>query len=226
MTPKYKTAESINKEFLILIVDDKVAVIDSIKFALEQEGYTNIFTASDPQKAVEIIEQNQFDFISVDYSLTNNEINGIGLLKFVDDKLYKTKRLIYTSAVEIPSPDLEICKELGIEILAKSLSHAQLLEKIAFIKADQSLLPYNPKFANMTRDEFILFFAKELIDELESDKDALFWLGGDSIPIKKSELLTEIKNLTHIGLECVGNYLEAQCKIRLYLENKLEMLKR
>jgi DNA-binding response OmpR family regulator len=64
--------------YKILLVDDDRLILQSISSALKQEGY-HVTTAADGEKAIELIEENDFDLILTD--LVMDPVDGMEVLK-------------------------------------------------------------------------------------------------------------------------------------------------
>ena len=68
------------KKLRIILIDDDLAVLESLSEALNLHGYPNR-KISDPQEAVELYKWEQFDVVITDIKMP--EMNGIEVLKAV-----------------------------------------------------------------------------------------------------------------------------------------------
>ena len=90
----------------IVIIDDHPAIALMIRDLLEQAGYTNVKTFSDPKEAVEHIKQQEFaPIIITDYSMPG--LTGPQLLIHIKETHPDTQGLIMTSAPREASLDEE-----------------------------------------------------------------------------------------------------------------------
>ena len=79
--------------YKILLVDDDLFVPQSISSALEQEGY-DVTTAGNGKKAIELIEENNFDLVLTD--LVMDPVDGIRVLKEAKEKNSESIVIILT----------------------------------------------------------------------------------------------------------------------------------
>ena len=61
-------------------------------------------------------------------------------------------------------------------------------------------------YGQMEDKNFILFFASDLLEELSKKRDSLFSFGGQIPPMKNSDVILEITNLTPLGKEVIGSW--------------------
>jgi len=81
------------KAYKILLVDDDPFILKSIFSALELEGY-NVTTAANGEKAIELIEENNFDLILTD--LVMDTVDGMEVLKKAKEKNLESIVIILT----------------------------------------------------------------------------------------------------------------------------------
>ncbi len=84
----------------ILIVDDEANILNTMKICLEDAGYL-INICQEPQKAVDLIQQNNFNIAFVDLKM--EPINGIDLLKEIKHCSPETTVIIMTAHGSIES---------------------------------------------------------------------------------------------------------------------------
>ncbi len=78
----------------ILIVDDEPIIRDALSFKLTREGY-EVAAAEDGEKAIEIMENTEFDMIISDVMMPY--INGFELIKILKEKGSEAPILMLTS---------------------------------------------------------------------------------------------------------------------------------
>lgn len=78
----------------ILIVDDEIAIRDSLRFVLEEEGYKCV-TAADGEEALSIISNKKIDIVISDIKMP--KLDGIELLKKVSEISPETFFIIMTA---------------------------------------------------------------------------------------------------------------------------------
>ncbi len=81
----------------ILIVDDEKSILSALKRSLSGENY-QIFTADNPQEALELLATNQFSVIISDYTMPS--MSGADLLCIVRKKEPRCIRVMLTGATE------------------------------------------------------------------------------------------------------------------------------
>jgi len=87
-------------KFNALIVDDHPIMLDGIRNILLELNITNqIFTAIDGKKAIEILKNNEIDFLITDISMPG--VSGVELAKFVKQNYKKIKILILSQFDDI-----------------------------------------------------------------------------------------------------------------------------
>ncbi|MBK7380381.1 MAG: sigma-54-dependent Fis family transcriptional regulator [Ignavibacteriales bacterium] len=67
------------QSFTILVIDDELSFLRTIKRILIQEGFSNVLTETNPQNVLNIINNNKVDLILLDISFP--DFNGITLLE-------------------------------------------------------------------------------------------------------------------------------------------------
>lgn len=110
----------------ILIVDDEIHILSSMKELLELEG-KKVKTAENGVEALEQIRENNFDLIISDAKMP--KMNGQELLLKVRESDSKTKFIILTGESEFSQKKL---KEIGADVVFyKPLDFDLLIETIA-----------------------------------------------------------------------------------------------
>lgn len=81
----------------ILIVDDEIQIIKSLKHILNNEYF--LYCTAEPEKAVEILRQNEIDVVVCDQKMPN--ISGLDLLRFSKKVSPNTVRILMTGYSDI-----------------------------------------------------------------------------------------------------------------------------
>ncbi len=121
----------------ILILDDEPIVGERLKGALEKEGH-EVETFIDPQKALDRIDQKEFDIVVTDIRM--DEMDGIQILEYVTARSKRTKVIMITGYAT-----LEIARESltkgAVDFIAKPFKLRELRATIN--KAVEALQPGN-----------------------------------------------------------------------------------
>ncbi|MEO1053651.1 MAG: response regulator [Bacteroidota bacterium] len=95
-----------SKDKTILIVEDEMIIAMDIKYSLMDMGYTDLSIVFSGEKALEVIEQKDFDLIFMDLRLAGG-MDGIETAKAILDK--KHIPIVFTTA----NIDEQILNQLG-----------------------------------------------------------------------------------------------------------------
>ncbi|MBF4491070.1 response regulator transcription factor [Flavobacterium sp. JLP] len=153
----------------ILIVEDELGIIQFLKQGLEEEGY-EVATAIDGSKGFELIQNQKFDLILLDWMLP--KINGLDLCKAIRIKDQKTP-IIFLTAKDTVQETIEGLKAGANDYIKKPFSFEELVERIKIhfrnktdtenltlgtIKIDLSkhIIFKNEEEVNLTQREFEL----------------------------------------------------------------------
>ena len=110
----------------ILIVEDELGIIQFLQQGLEEEGY-RVTTASDGSKGFELIQNQKFDLILLDWMLP--KINGLDLCKAVRIKDQSTP-IIFLTAKDTVQETIEGLKAGANDYIKKPFSFEELAERI------------------------------------------------------------------------------------------------
>jgi len=117
----------------LLIVDDELDILDATKWFLEFNGY-KVSTASDGEKALQILRNMRPDLMLVDYKLPG--VSGIELLGMVRARGITTPAIMITGLTEQSDSIEKECRELGVlAFLTKPLEMARVLQIIKGVVA-------------------------------------------------------------------------------------------
>jgi DNA-binding NtrC family response regulator len=160
----------------ILLVDDEVAYLYLLKSILEQEGYSNVITESNPLNVLDILKTQKIDLILLDIYMP--QMNGLQLLEQISPK-YPGLPVIIVTAVDDKEIALEAIKFGAYEFIIKPPDTDRLLLTI------QRAIGYKllEKERDILRDEAITNKVKE-----NNFKDI----------ITSSELMYKIFNLVEV----------------------------
>lgn len=110
----------------ILIVEDELGIVQFLKQGLEEEGY-QVTTANDGSKGFELLQNQKFDLILLDWMLP--KINGLDLCKAVRIK-DQTTPIIFLTAKDTVQETIEGLKAGANDYIKKPFSFEELVERI------------------------------------------------------------------------------------------------
>jgi two-component system response regulator FlrC len=118
----------------ILVVDDEPAISSLMKVFLERDGHS-VQTASNGQEALLLLEQQSFDLVTTDYSMSG--MKGDLLAAAIKKRLPKMPVLMISSKGAVakacgdplPGVDMVMAKPFNMEDLRKAM--AEVLSKVA-----------------------------------------------------------------------------------------------
>ncbi|MDW8848718.1 response regulator transcription factor [Flavobacterium sp. MMLR14_040] len=110
----------------ILIVEDELGIVQFLQQGLQEEGY-QITTANDGSKGFELIQNQKFDLILLDWMLP--KINGLDLCKAIRLKDQKTP-IIFLTAKDTVQETIEGLKAGANDYIKKPFSFEELVERI------------------------------------------------------------------------------------------------
>ncbi len=88
----------------ILVIEDEPLMLKALKFRLNKDGY-DVTLAEDGRKALDLLQENQYDLIITDVMLPFN--NGLEIVDFVKNKNKLNTPIIILSAVGAESAVLD-----------------------------------------------------------------------------------------------------------------------
>lgn len=110
----------------ILIVEDEMGIVQFLQQGLQEEGY-KVTTANDGSKGFELIQNQQFDLILLDWMLP--KINGLELCKAIRIK-DQTTPIIFLTAKDTVQETIEGLKAGANDYIKKPFSFEELVERI------------------------------------------------------------------------------------------------
>ncbi|MDQ3191744.1 MAG: response regulator transcription factor [Bacteroidota bacterium] len=81
----------------ILIVDDDPFILETLSRILKADGF-DVLTASDGVKAIDLLEEKQFDLVISDIMMPN--MSGLGLLKILTEHYFNKTPVILISSLD------------------------------------------------------------------------------------------------------------------------------
>ena len=110
----------------ILIVEDEVGILQFLQQGLEEEGYT-IVTATDGEKALEMLTNQSFDLVLLDWMLP--KLTGLELCKAYRLQ-NKTSPVIFLTAKDTVQETIEGLQAGANDYIKKPFSFDELVERI------------------------------------------------------------------------------------------------
>jgi len=127
----------------ILIVEDEVGILQFLQQGLEEEGYT-IVTATDGDKALELLTNENFDLVLLDWMLP--KLTGLEVCKAYRLQ-NKTSPVIFLTAKDTVQETIEGLQSGANDYIKKPFSFDELVERIKIHfrnKAEEQLLTLGP----------------------------------------------------------------------------------
>ena len=118
---------SIDRNIKILFVDDSSVIRDMVESSLLQLGYMDIESAEDGVEALELTNQEEYDFIITDINMPN--MDGIELIRNLRDKLAYASVPIMVLTTEWSESMKQKGKEAGATSWIVKPFNTELLDK-------------------------------------------------------------------------------------------------
>ncbi|KPH91655.1 diguanylate phosphodiesterase [Pseudoalteromonas undina] len=144
----------------ILLVDDELNVLRSLKRVLVRSGY-DVITASTGFEALEILTANQVEIIITDFRMP--EMNGADLLRQVKSRWPDCVNLVLSGYADFKSVVELLNQGLVFRFLEKPWVDSELLENISEAK-----VKYEQRRAKRVRDQLLMGSMSALI-EIDND---------------------------------------------------------
>ena len=110
----------------ILIVEDEIGILQFLQQGLEEEGYT-IETATDGEKALELLTNESFDLVLLDWMLP--KLTGLEVCKAYRLQ-NKTSPIIFLTAKDTVQETIEGLQAGANDYIKKPFSFDELLERV------------------------------------------------------------------------------------------------
>jgi PAS domain S-box-containing protein len=119
----------------ILIVDDEPQICDSLNILLSRQGY-DITTVQSGKKALEILEDNQFDLLLLDMVIP--DLNGFEIMDHINSHWYDLLIIVITGNASIESA-VKALKKGAYDYLRKPFEYEELLNRVGNALNQQKL---------------------------------------------------------------------------------------
>lgn len=140
----------------ILLVDDELNVLKSLKRVLARSGY-DVLTASSGFEALEVLAANQIEIIITDFRMP--EMNGADLLRQVKSRWPDSVNLVLSGYADFKSVVELLNQGLVFRFLEKPWVDSELLENISEAK-----VKYEQRRAKRVRDQLLMGSMSGLIE--------------------------------------------------------------
>lgn len=159
---------------LVLIIDDEVAILQTLKEALVDEGF-RVQTLSDGNKALSLIGELIPDVVLLDVFMPN--CNGLELLGKIKNEYPAQNVMIISGFGNIPLA-IDAIKKGALDFIEKPFNLDDIFAKLSFLK-------------NNSKNSKVIF-----TDNVKAADLASFGIIGQSFLFL--ELMTQIKNVAHL----------------------------
>jgi len=121
-------SETLYPEFSILLVDDEVSYLRSLRLLLERKGdFSNIITCDDSRDAINLLENNQVGVVLLD--LTMPHVSGLELLKEIGEQ-YPEVAVIIISGLNNADAAVSALKAGAFDYFVKTTEEGRLIEGV------------------------------------------------------------------------------------------------
>jgi DNA-binding NtrC family response regulator len=199
----------------ILLVDDELSYLELLKSILQQEGYTNVITESNPLNVQQILKTQKIDLILLDIYMP--QMNGLQLLEQITPE-YPNIPVIIVTAVDDKDIALEAIKFGAYEFIIKppdtdrlllTIRRAigyKLLEKERDVLRSEGAIPKadENKFANIITDSELMYRVFNLVEIFAPTNETILIVGetgtGKDLIAKKIHDLSPRKNKPYVAV--------------------------
>jgi DNA-binding NtrC family response regulator len=199
----------------ILLVDDEIAYLDLLKSILNQEGYPNVITESNPLNVKEILRTQKIDLILLDIYMP--QMNGLQLLEQITPE-YPNIPVIIVTAVDDKDIALEAIKFGAYEFIIKPPDTDRLLLTIRraigykllekerdVLRGDTPVTTVDEnKFSNIITDSDVMHKVFNLVEIFAPTNETILIVGetgtGKDLIAKKIHDLSPRKNKPYIAV--------------------------
>ena len=130
---RVNTAKNEETSTYILLVDDDISLLDTLKNLLEIMGY-NVISATGSREALDLIKSNKFDVVITDYSMP--DMNGVEMVIEAKKILSGIPKILYTGRIDLVTENQ--ITEAGIdEVVRKPCSISRLDSIIKKVMAEK-----------------------------------------------------------------------------------------
>ena len=197
------------KQATIMIVDDEQIIVETLENLLEDAGYKNFVSTTNPRKALELIQTARPDIVLLDVMMP--EVSGMDILESMgmDEELQHIPSIIITAATDSETK-LKALDLGATDVLNKPVDPSELALRVRNTLATKANQDRLIKFDSLTglpnRRFFMLQFASALSRSRESSSSfALLYMDLDDF----KKINDTLGNTTGDGLlKAVGKRLE------------------
>lgn len=161
----------------VLVVEDELKIAENIQLAFQREGFFELNHAPNAQKAKELLQAQNFDFIILDVGLPDQ--SGFDLCREIR-KIHQTPLLFLTARHE------EIDKVLGLELGAD----------------DYLTKPFSPRELVARVKAILRRGASRMEEEVDSNKQ-LFTVDSEKRQIIVKGKVLELSQYEYLVLQCL-----------------------
>ncbi|MDT3695966.1 MAG: sigma-54 dependent transcriptional regulator [Ignavibacterium sp.] len=199
----------------ILLVDDELAYLDLLKSILNQEGYSNVITESNPLNVKEILKTQKIDLILLDIYMP--QMSGLQLLEQITPE-YPNIPVIVVTAVDDKDIALEAIKFGAYEFIIKPPDTDRLLLTIRraigykllekerdVLRGDSPVTAVDGnKFSNIITDSDAMRKVFNLVEIFAPTNETILIVGetgtGKDLIAKKIHDLSPRKNKSYVAV--------------------------
>ena len=153
------------KQATIMMVDDEPIIVETLENLLEDAGYRNFVSTTNPKEAIELMESEKPDIVLLDVMMP--EVTGLELLESMglDEELQHTPSIIITAATDSETK-LKALDLGATDVLNKPVDPSELALRVRNTLATKANQDRLMKFDALTglpnRGNFMTHFAKAL----------------------------------------------------------------
>jgi DNA-binding NtrC family response regulator len=208
----------------ILLVDDELSYLELLKSILQQEGYINVITESNPLNVPQLLKTQNIDLILLDIYMP--QMNGLQLLEKITPE-YPNIPVIIVTAVDDKEIALEAIKFGAYEFIIKPPDTDRLLLTIRraigykLLEKERDVLRSdgpvaktdNNKFANIITDSETMHKVFNLVEIFAPTNETILIVGetgtGKDLIAKKIHDLSsrKLKPYVSVNLASISNSL-------------------
>jgi diguanylate cyclase (GGDEF)-like protein len=153
------------KQATIMMVDDEPIIVETLENLLEDAGYKNFVSTTNPKEAIELMQSKKPDIVLLDVMMP--EVTGLDLLESMglDEELQHTPSIIITAAIDSETK-LKALDLGATDVLNKPVDPSELALRVRNTLATKANQDRLMKFDALTglpnRRNFMTHFAKAL----------------------------------------------------------------
>jgi DNA-binding NtrC family response regulator len=203
------------KKTSILIIDDELSFLRSLRRLLWDQGYEDVFIEQNPLNVFKLIEENNFDLIILDVSMP--EMDGITLLEKIS-QTHPRIPIIMVTAVDTLETALKAIKLGAYEYLTKPPDTNRLFltikraieQRLLYLERDSLRTPkisfktHKENFANIITNSPEMFKVFDIVEIFAPTNETILIIGetgtGKDLIAKKIHELSPRKDFPFISV--------------------------